>query len=84
VTRDINNDNNDDENNNNNNNNNNIAVPNVHNLAKTITDKQNKYQVLANKICAMWKQNAAQVVPPDRSIIYGSNSKVTTTKSKKT
>jgi hypothetical protein len=39
-----------------------IAVPNTHNFAKTITDKQNKYQELANKICAMWKQNAAQVI----------------------
>jgi len=29
------------------------AVPNTHNLAKTITDKQNKYQELANEICAM-------------------------------
>ena len=40
-----------------------IALPNTHNLAKTITDKQNKYQELANEICAMWKQNAAQVIP---------------------
>jgi hypothetical protein len=40
-----------------------IAVSNKHNLAKTITDKQNKYQELANEICAMWKQNAAQVIP---------------------
>ena len=40
-----------------------IAVPNIHNLAKTITDKQNKYQELANEICAMWKQKAAQVIP---------------------
>jgi len=40
-----------------------IAVPNTHNLAKTITDKQNKYQELANEICGMWKQNAAQVTP---------------------
>ena len=40
-----------------------IAVPNTHNLAKTITDKQNKYQELANEICAMWKQNAVQVIP---------------------
>jgi hypothetical protein len=40
-----------------------IAVPNRHNLAKTITDKQNKYQETANEICAMWKQNAAQVIP---------------------
>jgi hypothetical protein len=40
-----------------------IAVPNTHNLAKTITDKQNKYQELANEICALWKQKAAQVIP---------------------
>jgi len=39
------------------------AVPNTHNLAKTITDKQNNYQELANEICAMWKQKAAQVIP---------------------
>ena len=40
-----------------------IAVPNTHNLAKTISDKQNKYQELANEICAIWKQKAAQVIP---------------------
>jgi hypothetical protein len=40
-----------------------IAVPNTHNLARTITDKQNKYQELANEICVMWKQKAAQVIP---------------------
>jgi hypothetical protein len=40
-----------------------IAVLNTHNLAKTINDKQNNYQELANEICAMWKQNAAQVMP---------------------
>jgi len=40
-----------------------IAVPNTHNLAKTKTDKQNKYQELANAICAMWQQKAAQVIP---------------------
>jgi len=39
------------------------AVPNTHNLAKTVTHKQNKYQEMANEICAMWKQNAAQVIP---------------------
>ena len=39
-----------------------IAVPNTHNLAKTITDKQNKYQELANEICVMWKKNTAQVI----------------------
>jgi GTPase len=40
-----------------------IAVPNIHNLTKTITNKQNKYQEVANEICAMWKQNAVQVIP---------------------
>ena len=40
-----------------------IALPNTHNLALTITEKQNKYQELANEICAMWKQSAAQGVP---------------------
>jgi len=40
-----------------------IAVPNTHNLAKTISDKQNKYQELTNEICAMWKQKATQVIP---------------------
>ena len=40
-----------------------IAVPNTHNLTKTITDKENKYQELANEMCAMWKQKAAQVIP---------------------
>jgi len=39
-----------------------IAVPNTHNLAKTITDKQNKYQEMASEICAMWKQKAAQFI----------------------
>ena len=59
-----------------------IAVPNTHNLAKTITDKQNKYQELANEICAMWKQNAAQVIPiaiPSTAVIP-----VTVTKCKET
>jgi hypothetical protein len=40
-----------------------IAVPNTNYLAKTITDKQNKYQELANEISAMWEQNAVQVIP---------------------
>jgi hypothetical protein len=39
------------------------AVPYTHNLAKTIIDKQNKYKELANEICVMWKQKAAQVIP---------------------
>jgi hypothetical protein len=28
-----------------------------------MTEKQSKYQELANEICAMWKQNAVQVIP---------------------
>jgi len=40
-----------------------IAVPNTHNLAKTITDKQKKYQELTNELCALWKQNAVQMIP---------------------
>jgi hypothetical protein len=39
------------------------AVPNTHNLTKTIADRQNKCQELAHEICAMWKQKAAQVIP---------------------
>jgi hypothetical protein len=39
-----------------------IAVPNTHNLAKRIFDKQDNNQEMANEICAMWKQNAAQVI----------------------
>ena len=49
----------------------------------TITDKQNKYQELANEICAMWKQKAPQV-DPDSNVIYGNNSKVIITKSNNT
>jgi hypothetical protein len=40
-----------------------IAVPNTHNLTRIVTNKQNKYQELANDICAVWKQNTAQVIP---------------------
>jgi hypothetical protein len=41
-----------------------IAAPNnTHNLAETITDKQNKNQELGNVVCAMWKQNTAQLIP---------------------
>ena len=39
-----------------------IAVPNTHNVAKTITEKQNKHQELANEIRAMWRQKAAQAI----------------------
>ena len=59
-----------------------IAVPNTHNLAKTITDKQNKYQELTNELCAMWKQKAAHAIPSN--IIYGSKSEVSITESNKT
>jgi hypothetical protein len=40
-----------------------ITVPNTHNLAKTITEKQDKYRELANEISAMWKQNTVQAIP---------------------
>jgi hypothetical protein len=40
-----------------------IAIPNTHNLTKTITEKQKKYQELANEIRVMWKQEAVQAVP---------------------
>jgi len=40
-----------------------VAVPNTYNLAKTIANKQNKYQELAKEICSLWKQKAAQVIP---------------------
>jgi hypothetical protein len=40
-----------------------IAFPNTHNLAKTITEEQDKYRELANEISAMWKQNTVQVIP---------------------
>jgi hypothetical protein len=40
-----------------------IAVPNTHNLAKIITEKQEKYRQLAHEISAMWKQNTVQVIP---------------------
>jgi len=39
-----------------------VAVPNTHNLAKTITEKQSKYQELSNEIYAMWKKNTTQGV----------------------
>jgi len=60
-----------------------IAVPNTHNLTKTITEKQNKYQEIANEMYAMWKQKAS-TSDPDSNIIYRSNFKVTITKSNKT
>jgi hypothetical protein len=59
-----------------------IVVPNTHNLAKTITDKQNKYQELANEICAVEAKHGSS--DPVSNIVYGSNAKVTIAKSKKT
>ena len=61
-----------------------IAVPNTHNLAKTITDKQNKYQGLANDIIMCYVEAKGSKTDPDSNIIYGSNSKVTNTESNKT
>ena len=52
-----------------------IAVPNKHNLTKTITDKQYKYQELADEICYVEEKYSSS--DPDSNIIYGSNSKVT-------
>jgi len=40
-----------------------IAAPKTHNLTKTITNTQNKHQDMANEVCALWKQKAAQVIP---------------------
>ena len=54
------------------------AVQNTHNLAKTITDKQNKHQELANV------EAKGSTTDPDSNIIYGSNSKVTITESNET
>jgi hypothetical protein len=34
-----------------------IAIPNTHNLAKIVTEKQKKYQELANEIRVMWKKD---------------------------
>jgi len=39
------------------------SCPEYTNLAKTIPEIHNKYQDLANEICAILKQNAAQVIP---------------------
>ena len=56
-----------------------IAVPNTHNLAKTITDKQNKYQELANRNMR-YVESKGSTSDPDSNIIYGNNTKVTITK----
>ena len=58
-----------------------IALPNTHNLAKTITDKQVPRIVEWN----MWYVEAkGSTSDPVSNIIYGSNSKVTVTKSNNT
>jgi hypothetical protein len=59
-----------------------IAVPNTRNLARTITDKQNKYQEPANEICVMWKQTKHSSSDPVSNIIYGSNANVFIAESK--
>ena len=56
------------------------AVPNTHNLTKTITDKQNKYQELAKEIMC-YVEAKGSTSDPDSNIVYGSNSKVTITES---
>jgi hypothetical protein len=40
-----------------------IAVPNIHNLAKVISEKQEKHRELANEVSVMRKQNTVQVIP---------------------
>jgi hypothetical protein len=40
-----------------------IAVPNTHNLAKIINEKQEKYRALTSEISVMWKQNTVQGNP---------------------
>jgi len=59
-----------------------IAVLNTHNLAKTITDKQNKYWRMKYNMCYVEAKGSTS--DPDSNIIYGSNSKATVTKSNKT
>jgi len=51
-------------------------------IIQTITDKQNKYQELANEMC--YVEAKCSTSDPDINIICGSNSKVTITKSNKT
>jgi len=60
-----------------------IAVPNTHNLAKTITDKQKKVpRNVEWNVCYVEAKGSTS--DPDSNIIYGSNSKVTITKSNNT
>ena len=40
-----------------------IAVPNTHNLAEIIKEKQENYRELENEISDMWKQNTVKVIP---------------------
>jgi len=59
------------------------AIPNTHNLAKTVTGKQNKYQVLAKwNVCYVEAKGSTS--DHDSNIIYRSNSKVTVTQSNNT
>jgi hypothetical protein len=59
-----------------------IAVPKTHNLAKIITEKQQKYRELANEN-KCYVEAKYSTSDPD-SNIYGSNNKVTIAKSKET
>jgi hypothetical protein len=59
-----------------------IAVPNAHDLAKIITEKQEKYPELTNETCYVEAKYSTS--DPDSNFIYGSNTKVTITKSKET
>jgi len=61
-----------------------IAVPNTHNFAKTLIDKQNKYQELANEIRMCYAEAKPSSSDLFSNIIYGSNLEVTIAKSKKT
>ena len=55
-----------------------IAVPNKHNLAKTITDKQKQIPRTDQwNMCYVEAKDSINY--PDSNIIYGSNSKVTVT-----
>ena len=60
-----------------------IAVPNTHNLAETVADKTKQVPRTGewNMCCVEAKGSTRD---PDSNIIYGSNSKVTITKSNKT
>jgi hypothetical protein len=61
-----------------------IAVPNTHNLAKIITEKQQKKNTESWRMKKCYVEAKYSTSDPDSNIIYGSNTKVTSTKSKDT